>query len=147
MCTVSYAHNTHVHRHTHTCMHAHPRIYVQIIIKHIMANKPTYTLLQHFPVSLCNAPLVVYANVKHDQLIPNNYAHTFLAFRSSRVSIFTGGGVSTGSCVHQRIKPNASVYAQYVLQTHEETRTLPCTAKVSSREVICPMEADRELAL
>ena len=30
------------------------------------------------------------------------------------------------------------VHVKYILQIHEETRTLPCTAKVSSREATCP---------
>lgn len=73
--------------------------------------------------------------------------YTFLALRSSRVSIFLGAGVSAGSCVHQNIKIYPSHTRKGALQTLEEIRILPCTAKVSSRVVTCPAVQGKELAL
>lgn len=75
--------------------------YIHVCAQH---NTHTYIQLQHFPVSPCNVPLVVYANVQKitKLYLKTYYNPTFLAFRSSRVSIFLGGGVSAGSCVYPR---------------------------------------------
>ena len=54
--------------------------------------------------------------------------------------------MSAGSCVHQSIKIHAGKHI-YRLQTHGGNRTLRSKAKVSSHEVTCPVEADKELVL
>ena len=100
-----------------------------------IASVHTYILILHFLVSLYNVHLVAYAGRRIHKIY---YKHTYLGGYLSGLSFFScfyfywWWSVSWVLCI--KVLQQTTTRTLHPLQTREENRKLPCTAKVSSRE-------------